>query len=619
MNVFNLLLFAIAAHAQTPGIDLNDLPPARTPEEAYASFDARLEKVVDYFAAQQQPPFNKDNGVGFWLVALGKLHKGFDVESVNRALLDPKATVYAKIGSDFQLLGWPCRRTGDYDFMLRGLVQMFYLFGDQPDKIWPETRAKLLYYFLNQRGNRVHTWNFFWLCGSWPETENHILQGESSRYLTNQLLAREAKRLGKTVPRKFDNARNGMTKWMLRHLQEFFKTDFSEYNSHSYQAYTVMAIENLANFTEEPRVKLAAEMLLNYLDAKFAVSSNGLRRLVPFRRQPPYRGRTDMLNFDDEMQRFIQMAGSYGILRELPRPYFLQTAEDRMMMAGLGTYRTPALILDLVMNPEHKRYFQRFHHLGLEIYDSTPSYLLSAGGIWVNRWDFFTHENSGWPVWTTVMPTAGGIDAKDYIRIEGSNDFLARVNTCVAPGFACGLNPVVPPSVPQECIEKRDDGRGGTWTFVDYTSNACPWRFGFFAAVHTNRCQHDPCQEGGGKYGFLEVAEPTSDLDYASFRDRVLSFNSGRDFPDDEENSYFMSNGREVRFDPRAHKPWTYPIRSIGRMEQEVAARGWPMASGTIIRADGSGLITIVNPWMRRRLVLDMRHAMAPNRIEESF
>lgn len=41
------------------------------------------------------------------------------------------------------------------------------------------------------------------------------------------------------------------------------------------------------------------------------------------------------------------------------------------------------MILDLLMNPAHRNFFQRIHHDGVEIYSSRPDYLITAGGFWV--------------------------------------------------------------------------------------------------------------------------------------------------------------------------------------------------------------------------------------------
>ena len=45
---------------------------------------------------------------------------------------------------------------------------------------------------------------------------------------------------------------------------------------------------------------------------------------------------------------------------------------------------------------------------------------------------------------TTVMPTGFFLSRDDLIRFEGSGDDTKRSNMCVAPNFACGINPNLP-------------------------------------------------------------------------------------------------------------------------------------------------------------------------------
>ena len=116
------------------------------------------------------------------------------------------------------------------------------------------------------------------------ETENHILQIHTARYLTNQLLYQ------RSPQRATDNRRNGddsgitCTNLLLFLLRNFLIDDFSEYNAKSYQTETRNALRNLCSYAYDHQVRLAARMVLDYISAKIAVSSCDLRRMVPFRR-----------------------------------------------------------------------------------------------------------------------------------------------------------------------------------------------------------------------------------------------------------------------------------------------------------------------------------------------
>ncbi len=116
-----------------------------------------------------------------------------------------------------------CQRTGDYDFTLRGLIPIVYQFKDKPWILSPAAYKRLVDVILDQKGDQPLTEFSLGICGEHGETENHILMTESSRYLTNQLYLQELQASGK-YDWHYDNARNGMTTWMLNHLQTFFKS-----------------------------------------------------------------------------------------------------------------------------------------------------------------------------------------------------------------------------------------------------------------------------------------------------------------------------------------------------------------------------------------------------------
>ncbi len=605
-----LVLACLSEPALADGILFFGIPAAKTPEEALATFEKRGSMILQATRWMDLGPYDFHNGGMFPTKAMARLAEGQDMDAVNRVILDPASVVYSAPGTDFQDADFLCRRTGDYDFMLKGLVPLMYHFGDNPALVSPPSRYKLLSNLLSQKGNQLHLKNNLWLCGVHDETENHILMTESSRYLTNQLMERAFKAVGQ-YQAIYDNSANGMTGWMLEHLQGFFKHDFSEYNAHPYQAYTVLAIQNLYEFSEDPRVKLAAEMLLNYLDAKYAISSNGLRRSVPFRRLKEYRDKTDLFTVDGESQRFALMAGNTQVFGD---PFTFNGSVEYLVQAVLGSYRTPTMLLDLIMDKSRLGYFSLHHHSALEIYASSPSFLLSAGGIPIDGdLSWLTDQNAGWAVPTTLLPTAGETDRDHLIRFEGHRDWGKRINTCVAPGFACGLDPVVPKSIPESCIE-----RGSGWTFVNFASAACPLQYGFYVALYSATCDTDRCRDGADRFGFLEAREADDEMDYATFKSKVLE-NTFRFYGAERPDEYVNSYGRHIRFVPLPEDKWSWSILGIDGQNYDTDLQHWPLARGDIMNADGSGLVEITNPRLRRKLTLDMRDFWNPKRTETSY
>jgi hypothetical protein len=394
------------------------------------------------------------------------------IKEVNTYLKN--AVQNAHVGSDCPLQSQP----GNYDFALRGLITIMYEFG-RPC-LRDDVYNHVLHDLLTENGGKVNTK----ACGGFVnETENHIMATESSRYLTNQLL------LGTSDPAltpQFDNNRNGMEAWMLRKLQGFLMNDFHEFNSRPYAGLSSMAIHNLAEYAgccgvgqnnPEP-VKTAATMVMDYLSAKFAVGSNNLRRVAPFRRQDQRQHYTPVFgnNSDELTWQFLMTAGNTQLLDRMRYGRADWGAPGTMEFAGVGQYRVPGLILDLLMDKRDNPYFQiiRPDQDGLEIYASQAEFLITGGGVWAQ--DNYNGGTEHAPATaTTLMPTLldatvdpgspstgaciglggiapaigkpcfwGGTDRADFIRLAGTFSDENRMNTCVTDGFACGVNPIVP-------------------------------------------------------------------------------------------------------------------------------------------------------------------------------
>ena len=256
-----------------------------------------------------------------------------------------------------------------------------------------------------------------------PETENHVLMIMTARYLTNQLLYQRDP--GNAI---YDNRSNGNMDILISLLRNYLIDDFAEYNSKSYQVETRRALLNLCSYAYDAEVQLGARMVLDYVSAHMAVSSNDLRRLVPFRRHdydpathqsiPGSSGygfpgvSMDVSLMDGSSDsadpiavHFALLAGNtralgyniypgtgqndyWGLTRDLGKEFVVEALSD---------YRLPLLIHDLFLNDSHRRFYQRLHRHPLpqgsgldwqkqwncenmEIYSSSPSYLITAGG-----------------------------------------------------------------------------------------------------------------------------------------------------------------------------------------------------------------------------------------------
>ena len=599
---------------QSLRLPLEDVPSSHSVEESKLLFPLRREAILERFADDELPAFDRRDGRRFTVISMARFERGTpeQIAEVNLAMLDPRFLPFAKTGTDFTVAGFLCERKGDYDFALFGLTLLAARYWDDSSRLWPETRKRLLDKMLTETGGGIQQYRWFGLCGWWKETENHILLAEISQYIANQLwmkrLSEEGLRDADEL-RRYDNRRNGMDQFMLDHLQQFLMRDFHELNSRPYQKLTVWALTGLYEFAENPKVKTAAKLVLDYLASKFAVSSKSLRRSVPFRRQPQYRFDERLVSVDPESVRFMLYGGDLDVLDWLSPGVNLEFWPQ--VFESLSSYRVPDLVLDSILGDERKgrEFWQGFHHGGWEIYSGSPSFLVSGGGRWVNAFDFFTGDLSVWAMPTTLIPAKGEVSRDRLIRILGSKEERDRNNLCVAPGFACGLNVKVPDFIPAECSWKPQ--ANSPWTFFDFTDPACPVHWGFHVAVYRDACDSWRCRHHASNWGFFEVAEGRA-RSFEEFRASILKSNAGAHWHSGEHNRYIKSDGVPVEFvaNPMGLSHWG--IRKYGSREFSSDADDWSLAWGTQMRASGDGLVVFKNPYLGEELVLDYRIATDP-------
>jgi len=194
-------------------------------------------------------------------------------------------------------------------------------------------------------------------------------------------------------------------------LRNYLRNDFAEYNSKPYQTETRHALLNLCSYAYDAEVRLGARMVLDYVSAHIAVSSNDLRRMVPFRRRnddahihliPEEPGFLDIslldgYSADPIMPHFALLAVNTRAYqwRDQTRRWRWGIDSDKgkqLVLEALSDYRLPPCIHDLFVNDLHRRFYQRLHrHImeepgdqrncdNMEIYFSSPSYLITAGG-----------------------------------------------------------------------------------------------------------------------------------------------------------------------------------------------------------------------------------------------
>ena len=299
-----------------------------------------------------------------------------------------------------------------------------------------------------------------------------------------------------------------------------------------------------------------------------------------------------------------------------------------MLVTSTSSYRVPYAIKDLMVDPgERAQYFQRFHHEGYEIYYGRARFLISAGGVYRAGWDptFFNHvsidgvasammngpaigtlvgeaaiygflkefaeKNAASALPTVLLPRAHGLDRTDLIRINGAIDREKRNNTCVAPpGFACGLDLVVPKAMIDHCSKTS-----GRWTFIDLAKpdNGCE-DDGLFVVVWTGLCDTDQCRSDAGaddrNYGFFEVIEAGGDFTIDDVMTKTLAHNAGRSFASQGESTYTPIAGSDVHFE------FDSPVETWGIDDDAYHAPGETTRDMTSWRPIQGGIVSNLYP-----------------------
>ena len=571
---------------------------------------------------------------------------------------------------------------GNYDMNQQRLIPIAYGYFEE---LTPHAREHLIATSLG--GGRIHRFNRPELRTSgrlpndWAragyisplgahknigETENHILMMLTTRYLTNQLLFQ------RDHDEAHDNRRNdgedfpSTLSLVLDLLKRILRGDFSEYNAKTYQAETRWALLNLCSYSYDHEVRLAARMVLDYLSAKVAVSSNDLRRLLPFRRRNE--GANSAHGGDGFMKVSLiaeegadPMSGYFAVqagnLRSTvvkqpgqPSVHGIPGAQNDLALEVLTDYRLPPSIHDLLVNDGHRRFFQRLHRTprdevggarnadNMEIHASSPSYLITAGGgpagyaidprfagIVIGDQD----KQLGVAVTTSFIPTTrfGASDelidrATQVIQLgtfsalmpPTDDDEASALNYGVAPDFACGHQIFLPSWTG---VARNTPG----WSFVNRGSVSVEGVRGpgFFLAIY----QQDwmACLEVLDTWLHPEVT-------FEQFRNGVPARNPGLQLFSGQTVPYTTTNGTKFNFvvwrnSERAESHYGASVFSLTYGSDPADAFGDAgstpnhLLNGTILNSGPAAVVTVNNPYLGQHIKLDLSDLWKPRRTAE--
>ncbi len=495
-----------------------------------------------------------------------------------------------------------------------------------------------------------------------PETENHRLMIESSRYLNNQLIRDDLTRAEDTDRlNNLNHAQKDVHDWLLQRLQSILLTDFTEYNARPYQSFSIGAVLNLYDFADDPEMSAAARLVLEYAVAKFAIGSNQGRRLVPFRRHMSdvpkiieagqnvmftaneadhqealallYSGQTQQLSPQPAMREVLIPV--FPPPPPLTIPFAPTLLAGEAIFAAMSWYQPNELVLDLGIRKSDP-YFQRFRHGGAEAYSSGRGFLITAGGVITDYSSSILGmgqaDDRGAAVPTTIMFPSGINQATmwNFLQFQGLRVRVQGVtgdpaisydhNLCVTRGFVCGLNLWIPPDI-QACLVKGP----GNWSFFDTTS--CDvYKTGppVYVALYQKPClaAADHCNT----FGFLEavdVAAPSAAA-FQQFQSGVVGRNPDNLIPDAPAMvagggginaavslpcTYFATDGRKIEFDPTAN---ILDSNKTGLTAINGAAengwKDWGTADGDLVDKNDWPLVHIKNPrYPGKAVTLDFR------------
>jgi hypothetical protein len=280
-----------------------------------------------------------------------------------------------------------------------------------------------------------------------------------------------------------------------------------------------------------------------------------------------------------------------------------------MVNAATSSYRLPPPVLATAV--ERQAFEQTVRHSGVERVEQSPAFTISAGGVRTGPTGtilgFGRDEDKGVALPTVIIPTIAGSYMRDLFRFEGTGVHHDRTNnTCVAPGFACGMQPKLSKVFGALGCIKREVFPESSLFFV--SSAVCfPGVPGphFYLAGRIVECPIAFCNSQWGLMDIVEATPPPALVDplraapdpaYIRFQSErgaalnaVTLDNSGR-------GVYTTAGGHRIVFGMSEFTPLT----GLTTETTVLSIDGKPspdwITSGGAIDADGTGHATIKGP-----------------------
>lgn len=463
-------------------------------------------------------------------ILLAKLLLKQDITEVNQVLR--KLQAWGVSGSS-----WAMNKKGDYDFSLMVFTTILYLFGDQPELLYPESKEHLLQVLLIEKGNKYRS-TAPKTFGLVKETENHLLMTEGSRYLKNRWIM-----LHGNSDSYYDNVRNGLEAKIISLLQEMKSEGLYEFNSLPYIGYTISALLNLEAFASND-VRKEARDVLDYINWCYALGSYQLKHYPPMRRRYE---KAAIQQFNNNYHSAM-MQSWLGYFPEEKSLDNIEMGKEHALMSASLPYRPTDEVVEKIFRKD-LGYFVKLGHGPMsspEIYAAGKGFLLSAGGVNRGRRSLIVAR----PIVLFLDDAAQELSETFHLSGPGA-DFMNWNNTGVYRNFACAAGPVI---IPPKFTPKAVKNNWSIYSFNDGVSVAVfsTDKFGLMAVF-----------EGENASGLLE---------------KIILKNPA----EDKLNQYFQfPDGQKIGYDVNAPKnKWVIVSENDHALDREFDK--WPLIEGTI-------------------------------------
>lgn len=344
-------------------------------EESKAGYDSRVKAVMEGWASSDSVPIWMSGNELDLAVCLAKLAADTNIDQVNDHLVNN------------------IQRGSDSDFYGVWLIRIYCLY---KDKLMQAAKDRMLQVIEEiadiTAPNQTH-------YGS----ENHWFQEQSNAYLYHQLTGEDT---------------SGYRHYLLEAMHRRVKHDFTEINSPGYLGPTMRAIVNLYDFAEDPVVKKAAEVTLDFMWICYAVQSLDRMRGGPYGRSFHVDWRNDDWGHTYDALYWLSLVwlgNGDPTVRVMENPnktteWPHQPGSDydaNLVFSAASGYRIPDVVVDLAVDREGRAPFvyKGYHKGSLPIggsgewteadcyhyYYHTPHYLLASGKVQgyhsMSRWD----------------------------------------------------------------------------------------------------------------------------------------------------------------------------------------------------------------------------------------